>query len=370
MAQYRQVRRLAGAALIGLVIVLATGCSLLKSKQTNQQIDPPPINANLGTNSSTDTSNTPNTATMADITGKQATTTKSAAGTTQVTLYFKDSNGFVAPISMAIPNAEQIAQQSLAYMVEGGPEQALLPPGFTALLPKGTQVKGINILKEKKLAVVDFSNAFSSYNAQDERKIMEAVVWTLTGFPSVDQVQFKLEGKVMTEMPVYNTPLAEPLSRKMGINLEIAPGINVGQATPVTLYFQNNTDGNFTYFVPVTRMIKRTDQPTTAVVDQLIQGPIAGKGLSAVVAADTKVLKVQLTEDHSLITVDLNSPTSTDGTKISANSLESMILSLTESTGAAQVQFTVNGEKKALADDTLNYAKPVTRPAHVNPLKL
>jgi germination protein M len=82
------------------------------------------------------------------------------------------------------------------------------------------------------------------------------------------------------------------------------------------------------------------------------------------------VLKVQLTEDHSLITVDLNSPTSSDGKKISANALESMILSLTESTGATQVQFTVNGEKKALADDTLNYAKPVTRPAHVNPLKL
>jgi germination protein M len=156
----------------------------------------------------------------------------------------------------------------------------------------------------------------------------------------------------------------------MGINLEIAPGINVGQATPVTLYFQNKTDGSFTYFVPVTRMIKRTDQPTTAVVDQLIQGPITGKGLSAVVAANTKVLKVQLTEDHSLITVDLNSPTSSDGKKISANALESMILSLTESTGATQVQFTVNGEKKALADDTLNYAKPVSRPAHVNPLKL
>jgi germination protein M len=369
MAQYRQVRKLAGFALIGLVIVTATGCSLLKSKEASQQIDPPPINANLGADSSTDTSNAlDGSAVKADAAVKQAA--KSTVGATQVTLYFKDPNGFVAPISMSIPSTEQIAQKSLAYMVEGGPEQALLPPGFTALLPKGTQVKGINIMTDKKLAVVDFSNDFSSYNAEDERKIMEAVVWTLTGFPSVNQVQFKLEGKVMTEMPVYNTPLAEPLSREMGINLEIAPGINVGQATPVTLYFKNKTDQSLSYFVPVTRMIKRTDQPTTAVLDQLIQGPAAQKGLSATLAANTKVLKVQQTEDHSLITVDLNSSTSSDGKKLSSDALESMILSLTETTGATQVQFTVNGEKKALSDDSLNYSKPVSRPAHVNPLKL
>jgi germination protein M len=71
-----------------------------------------------------------------------------------------------------------------------------------------------------------------------------------------------------------------------------------------------------------------------------------------------------------LITVDLNSSTSSDGKKLSSDALESMILSLTETTGATQVQFTVNGEKKALADDSLNYSKPVSRPAHVNPLKL
>jgi germination protein M len=189
--EYRQVRWFGRVMVIGLIVALASGCSLLKSKGDTQAIDPPPVNANLTSGATTD---------PAAI----DSTVKSAAGNTQVTLYYKDANGYVAPISMVLPSKEQIAKQSLEYMVEGGPAQAMLPAGFKALLPKGTQIKGINITADQKLAIVDFSQAFASYNAQDERKIMEAVVWTLTGFPSIDKVQFRMEGKAMTEMPVLD----------------------------------------------------------------------------------------------------------------------------------------------------------------------
>jgi germination protein M len=337
------------AVVIGLLIVLATGCSLLKPKGESQSIDPPPVSANLEDG----------TAAIADTVSK-----------TQVTLYYKDAYGYVAPISMILPNTEQIAKQSLEYLVEDGPAQALLPTGFTALIPKGTEIKGINIVPDQKLAVVDFSNAFSSYNAEDERKIMEAVVWTLTGFPTIDQVQFHLEGKVMTEMPVFNTPLAEPLTRKMGINLELAAGVNVGQSTPVTLYFHNETAAQFEYFVPVTRLIKRTDQTNAAVMEQLVEGPLQNKGLTATLSATAIVSKIEQSEDHQLVTVDFAKDTSDSQEPLTPEALEAILLSITESSGATLVQFTVNGEKKAIATDSHSLSQPISRPAHVNPLKL
>jgi germination protein M len=349
----RRVRWLGRVVVIGLLFIFATGCSLLKTKGESQSIDPPPVNANLedGASATVDAA-------------------KTSANKTQVTLYYKDAYGYVAPISMILPNSEQIAKEALEYMVEDGPAQALLPAGFTALIPKGTEIKGINIVPEQKLAVVDFSNAFSSYNADDERKIMEAVVWTLTGFPTIDRVQFHLEGKAMTEMPVFNTPLAEPLTRGMGINLELAAGVNVGQATPVTLYFHNETAAQFEYFVPITRMIKRTDQTNAAVMEQLVQGPLENKGLVATLTATTKFAKIEQSADHQLVTVDVVNDTSGSYDSLTPEALEAIILSITESSGASMVQFTVNGEKKAMAADSQSLSQPVSRPAHVNPLKL
>ncbi|CAK4852132.1 unnamed protein product [Aphanomyces euteiches] len=199
---------------------------------------------------------------------------------------------------------------------------------------------------------------------------MEAVVWTLTGFPTIAQVQFHLEGKAMSEMPVDSTPLSEPLSRAMGINLEIAPGVNVGQATPVTLYFHNETTAQFEYFVPITRMINRTDQRNAAVMEQLVEGPLDASGLTATLTAATKISTIQQSADNQLVTVDLASNTADTSEAISPEALEAIVLSLTESSGASKVQFTVNGEKKVLALDNQNYSQPVGRPAHVNPLKL
>jgi germination protein M len=367
--EYRQVRWLGRVMVIGLIVVLASGCTLMKSKGESQSIDPPPINANLAVEDGTETNGITSTdTTIADTT--LDSTKSSTAGTAPITLYFKDANGYVAPISMNLPSKEQIAKEALEYLVEGGPSEAYLPAGFTALLPKGTQVKGINIVPDQKLAIVDFSESFASYNPQDERKIMEAVVWTLTGFPTINQVQFRLEGKTMNEMPVDNTPLGEPLSRAMGINLEVAPGVNVGQATPVTLYFHNETTAQFEYYVPVTRMINRTDQRNAAVMEQLVQGPLENKGLSATLTAATKISTIQQSEDKQLVTVDLANETTDSSEVISPEALEAIVLSLTESSGASMVQFTVNGEKKVLAQDSQNYSKPISAPAHVNPLKL
>src|SRR5665647_3954601 len=95
--KYRQVSWISRVMVVGLIVVLASGCSLLKSKGESQSIDPPPLNANLANENVTGASAIANTeATNLDKTN----TTDAKTGTAQVTLYFKDANGYVAPISM------------------------------------------------------------------------------------------------------------------------------------------------------------------------------------------------------------------------------------------------------------------------------
>jgi germination protein M len=339
------------AAVTGLVALLASGCSLLGEKEHSRSIDPPPIGADAS-----------------------AATVKTVSGQTMqnpspVTVYAKDPNGFIAPIGITVEKSVDIAKKALESMVDGGPATGHMPAGFTAVIPKGTVIKGINLVKDQKLAVVDFSKSFTDYNVQDERKILEAVTWTLTGFPAIDKVQLRIEGRDLKEMPQDGTPLDEPLTRTMGINLEKPEGVEYGQSTAVTLYFLGQSEDNFKYYVPVTRLVKRTDNVAQAVVEQLIAGPDQKKGLAAVMTPGAQLKQVKKAKD--VITVDFTEQLLAADKKAPADALKSVVLSLTESEGlATKVQITVNGNAKVSSSDNISYSQPVSRPSGINMTKM
>lgn len=333
--------------IVAITAMLSTGCSLLDKKEGTASIDPPPSGA--------DSMMVNGPAPVNAETGRQ------------VTLYFKDPEGLVAPVSMYIPKTVEVAKKSLEYMVQGGPGMTSLPTGFQALLPAGTTVKGINIKTDSKLAIVDFSKEFNNYQAQDERKLLEAVVWTLTELDNVEKVSIRVEGKELKQMALNKTPLDSEMNRAMGINLEFASGMNLGQAVPVTLYFQSQTADKYSYYVPVTRMIQRTDNVAKAAVQQLIKGPEESKGLVSSLAADIGLLQVQMSQDNSVVTVNLDDKLLGSDKLVPASAAQALILSLTQTTGASKVQLLVNGEAKAAGSDKTSYAKPVTAPAHINP---
>lgn len=351
MAHNRRIRLAASVA--GIAALLATGCSPEKSGESGQAIDPPPAGAEA----------------MMKTIGSDASA-EAVEQTMPVTVYLKDAKDYVAPVTLNLPKTSAPATKALECMVEDGPGRTIVPAGFTALLPKGTKIKGVNLIADKKLAIVDFSKEFESYNAQDERKIIEAVTWTLTGFPTIEKVQIWVEGRALKEMPVHGMPLESELSRAMGINLEIASGIDVGQSTPVTVYFVNRSQDNFTYYVPVTRMVKRTDDAAKAALEQLILGPNQDKGLVPVMAPETAIRKISKSDDAKTITVDFNDKLLGSDKKLPAQAVQAVILSLTETTGAAKVQIMVNGDAKLTGTDNQSYAKPVSRPANINPVKL
>jgi germination protein M len=350
----KQQKWLRYAAMVGAIALLTSGCSLL-GKGNKNQVDPPPT---AGTEADALTAAGAVTVNMAE-----------SESQSQMTIYVKDAKGFVAPISLGLPKTLSVAKTTLEYMVDGGPVSTLLPSGFQALLPKGTKVKSINIKPDNKLAVVEFSKEFTEYNAQDERKILEAITWALTSFSTVDKVQLWVEGKPLQQMPKGKTPMDEPMSRLMGINIEKAENAEFGQTTPVTLYFLNQNDKNYKYYVPVTRMVKRTNDVAAAVVDQLIKGPDQKKGLVAVMNSTTEVRSVK--KSDGLITVDFSNKLLGPDQKASADALQSVVLSLTENTGVAKVQITVDGSVKFSSTDPQSYgSSPVSRPVHVNPVKL
>lgn len=349
MKRYKKIGWIGIIASVGIV----SGCALTGSGGS-EFIDPPQQTSTTG-------------AEAVIAASGQVTNTFSA------TLYVRDGDGYVVPLGVKLPyDTPEVAKRTLQYMVKGGPGEDLLPEGFSAVLPEGTEVMSLDINPSTRTATIDFNKSFAGYEANEERQVLEAVTWAMTSYPSVEYVQLWVEGKALKEMPVARTPLADPLTRKFGINVERAAGVDFTRATPVTLYFLNQTADNFTYYVPVTRLVDWTEDVAGATVAELIKGPLDASKLDSVfLPAATAMAQNTVQMEGEYIRVDFDAALTGSGEKLPAEGLQAVVLSLTETTPAKGVQITLDGKKQVVATDDQNYgAAPVSRPKVVNPLEL
>ncbi|MCR2802588.1 GerMN domain-containing protein [Paenibacillus soyae] len=353
MIQKKWIRRSAYVALLALPVITA-GCGLF-SQQTSKSIDPPPVEETGDLNS--------------DPTGQALPEGEESS---RMTVYLQDSNGYLAPIAvpLTLGENETAAQKALEIMVDNGAYASLIPEDFRAMIPQGTQVLKYEYDQERKVAKVNLSGAFLEYNSQDERDIVESITWTLTAMPGIEGVELSVEGEPLTEMPVAAFPIQGELTRKIGINIETAEGVNPANSSSVILYFSAQSMNNEEYYVPVTRLIERSDSKEHAAMEQLIQGPLDSKTLSSVILPNVEVENLEM-QDGGLVKIDLKDEAYESGQPIPTEMLQSIVLSLTENTGATSVQISINGETNLVDDSNNTYSEsaPATRPHHLNALE-
>ena len=196
-----------------------------------------------------------------------------SANTVKRQLFLIDENGLVAPqtIEIPVPESKEVATQALEYLVKDGPVTELLPNGFQAVLPAGTEILGVSI--KDGVAIADFSEEFKDYRAEDELKILQAITWTLTQFDSIEKVKIRINGHDQNTMPVDGTPISDGVSRADGINIDLGDVTDVTSSIGVTLYFLAQSGDN-SYYVPVSKRVPQSDgiDEIVATVNGLIDG--------------------------------------------------------------------------------------------------
>jgi hypothetical protein len=120
--------------------------------------------------------------------------TPPSTDTTTVTIYYLiESEGriWLAPERHVVAAQPRIGQAALEELVHG---EAQDPDHFTPI-PPDTEILDLTI--EERLATVDWSAEVleASVGAETEELGIQSIVWTLMEFPTVDRVQFAVEGK-------------------------------------------------------------------------------------------------------------------------------------------------------------------------------
>ncbi|WP_053070511.1 GerMN domain-containing protein [Alkalihalobacillus pseudalcaliphilus] len=352
-----------GVPVLLFVALTATACST-GSDETSKQMDAPPVQYvddegeleldEDGKESSEDGE-------AADEEG----TDEAVAELIEREVYLFDQNGLVVPQKIMVPKQVGVLQQSLEFLVEGGPVTDQLPSGFKAVLPAGTEM---NVNLKDGVATANFTEEFNEYNPEMERGIVEAITWTLTQFDTVEKVKIQINGFDQEVMPKNQTPIGEGMSRSDGINLETGGLVNLVGTESVTLYFLG-TNGESNYYVPVTRNVKSgLDNPYQVALEQLLMGPLPGKSGSLVsdIRHGVSVLDEPLFED-GLLTVNLSEEilSELESTAISYEALNMIALTLTEQEGVKEIAIHVDGEKELISEEG-EAIETVSRPTDIN----
>ncbi|WP_242219883.1 GerMN domain-containing protein [Bacillus cereus group sp. BfR-BA-01380] len=329
-----------------LSTVLLAGCGLFSKEKATEQIDPP------------------KKITYTD--GEKKETAKQGE-TKNLDLYLVDKNGYVVPqtVQLPAPKDNAVIKQSLQYLVKDGPVTNLLPNGFQAVLPADTEMT-VDVKKDGT-AVVDFSKELKNYKKEEERRIVEAVTWTLTQFKEVKNVKFSVNGQDLAKMPVAGTPIGNGLSRANGINFDDEQVADLANTKPITLYFlaQSNKQN---YYVPVTRRVAEGKENAVAtIVKELVKGPSQKSALTYDFNPDVKLINEPKLEKGT-VTLNFNENiyANKDKSMISNYVLQSLVLSLTEKQGVENVSIQVNGKANLVTEKGDKLIKPVDRPKNVN----
>ncbi|MCE5252613.1 MAG: GerMN domain-containing protein [Actinomycetia bacterium] len=199
------------ACLIGLSVLLvlavtvaALGCG------TDSEVGDGGAVSTTAPSETTTTSEPPEETTT--TTPADTTTTSSTApeDTMTIRVYFSRDEKICAA-SRVIPKTQQVGAAAMKALLEG-PTEVEKQAGMVSNIPEGTTFLGLDI--EDGIATVDLSKEYSSGGGSLSMMMRLAeVVFTLTQFPTVDGVNFKLDGEPIDVLGGEGIIIDHPMSR-------------------------------------------------------------------------------------------------------------------------------------------------------------
>lgn len=276
-------------------------------------------------------------------------------------LYLIDASGMVVPQTLELPKTESAAMQALEYLVKDGPVTEILPNGFQAVLPAGTEIIGLN-LQEDGTLIVDVSEEFKNYEANEEVKILQAMTHTLTQFDSVNKIKLWINGENLNEMPVNGTPISEGYSKSNGINIYAKDQPSVMHSKVVTVHYPKQYNDNL-YFVPMTQYINDDNEDVfTTIVEALMEGPSYEIQALHVFNDNTELLNKPVLHD-GVLQLEFSQEILKDekNAVIADDVVETLVRSLTEQEDVEAVEIKVENKEKVVNENGTTYDKPVTK---------
>jgi len=262
-------------------------------------------------------------------------------GMRKTVLYFKTQDGYLVPVMRRIPWEEGIARSTINNMIDS-PElrEALNPTGLLPIIPVGTEVRGISVNEETGLCKVDFSeNVLNNQSDKEEENFIKGVVYTLTEFPAIKQVQILVGGKTLSSLK-FGSNISKPFARE---NINLIGKTEDGRSN-ILVYYKSMNDDEFEYFVPVTIPTLAPVANVYSALDLLFDGPPEELTLFSDIPKDVTLHGVEVKDGTAYVDISYGSYLGSQEDGIFNNIIKNIGLTLSQFKEIETVELLIDGE--------------------------
>jgi len=255
----------------------------------------------------------------------------------QTVVYYEDGDGYLVPVQRDVVRQDGIAKATLELMVSSARnDMDAARLGLSPVVPEGTTFE-LDIADGH--ARVDLGKAaLLADDKQQEENMRTAIVWALTEFDTVKDVNFLVDGQKRDAL-THGTNISGSYTR-VGLNQEELVTETFADSGEVQMYFPAQ-DGRL--LVPVSRTVNAQSDVATAVFE-FLRGPKEDSGLETPLDSDVQLLGVEVS--GGVVTINF----SREFTRIAEKSdggvqaMRALMMTCTRYPGIKKVKILVDGE--------------------------
>ena len=215
------------------------------------------------------------------------------------TIFLLDSNNYLASTKIITEKTDtiDIAKELINALIIDSSMQDKIPSGFKSIIPSGTTI--LNLTYDNNVIKIDFSEDLMNTNMENEERIIEAIVYTLTSIDNVDFVIIYMNGEILTKLPQSKITIPSTLDRSIGINKEYNI-TSTKDITKTTIYYISKFNDSM-YYVPVTKVNNDTRSKIEIIIDELSSTNVYKSNLMSYLNSNTEIISVNENEDELVI---------------------------------------------------------------------
>lgn len=210
-------------------------------------------------------------------------------------IYLLDRYDYVSKLMVNFDNSEvlDLVKEKIEYLIEDSSKIDNILSGFKPLIPSNTKL--LDLTLENDLINIYFSKEILNISEDNEEKMIEAIIYSITDIDEINKVNIYVEDKLLDKLPISNKKLDMPLTRKYGINKQYDFN-NLNDIEKTTIYYLNDKNEN-TYYVPVTFINNDNNDKISIIVNELKSSILYQSNLSSYLSTTSELENYEIIEN-------------------------------------------------------------------------
>ena len=201
-------------------------------------------------------------------------------------IYIMDSNNYIARVNTVLNSKTDLEKIKEIINILTIGSNKYIREGFKKIIPENTKLLNVSI--DNNLAKLNFSKELLNISVENEEKMIESIIYSLTSIETIEYISIFVEGEILNELPNSKKKLNTILDRTYGINKEInITSLNNTQKT--TIYYVSKQN-DYYYYVPITKYLNSDISKIEIIIKELTSRTLLNTNLITYLNSNTELL--------------------------------------------------------------------------------